>query len=242
MFEAEVAVPGLPQPLHVFTAHLKSAQDAASSAKRAGGSGRHLQFFRRNLSSDERAAALRVEWRPERRHAPAAREPPQSIQRLISAPTGLHLATPCQPLTGSERTWSIQDAGGLTVRYDYILPCGLLFSNIIERPGFPHRFAATRRRRLYTNDNKIASDHLPVFMVFANPFNPPFRLLSIGVTNQIVSLKWESTSNRQYHVEVSSNLAAWTPFATNLAATGADFTFTTNVPGDVQFFRVRRAP
>jgi hypothetical protein len=29
---------------------------------------------------------------------------------------------------------------------------------------------------------------------------------------------------------------------TNLAATGADFTFSTNVPGDVKFFRVRRAP
>jgi hypothetical protein len=94
---------------------------------------------------------------------------------------------------------------------------------------------------LYSDDEN-ASDHLLVFMVFANPFNTPFRLLSIGVTNQVVSLKWESTSNRSYHVEVSSNLAAWTPLATNLVATGANFTFTTNVPGDVKFFRIRRAP
>jgi hypothetical protein len=43
-------------------------------------------------------------------------------------------------------------------------------------------------------------------------------------------------------VEVSSNLTAWTLLVTNLAATGADFTFSTNVPGDVKFFRVRRAP
>ena len=62
------------------------------------------------------------------------------------------------------------------------------------------------------------------------------------MTNQIVSLKWETTSNRQYHLDVSSNLAAWTPWVTNLAATGADFTFTTNVPGEMKFFRVRRAP
>jgi hypothetical protein len=94
---------------------------------------------------------------------------------------------------------------------------------------------------LYSDDEN-ASDHLPVFMVFGNPFNAPFRLLTIGMTNQIVSLTWESTSNRQYHVEVSSNLAAWTPLVTNLTATGADFTFATNVPGDVKFFRIRRAP
>jgi hypothetical protein len=79
-------------------------------------------------------------------------------------------------------------------------------------------------------------------MVFANPFNTPFHLLSIGLTNQILSLKWETASNQQYNVEVSSNLATWTPLVTNLAATGADFTFATNVPGSVEFFRVYRTP
>jgi hypothetical protein len=43
-------------------------------------------------------------------------------------------------------------------------------------------------------------------------------------------------------VEVSSNLTAWTPLATNLVATDVDFTFTTNVPDSVKFFRVYRAP
>jgi hypothetical protein len=79
-------------------------------------------------------------------------------------------------------------------------------------------------------------------MVFGNPFNPPFRLLAIGRTNQIVSLQWESASNRQYRVEVSSNLTAWTPLATNLVAAGTNFMFTTNVPDSVKFFRVYRAP
>jgi len=161
---------------------------------------------------------------------------------LISAPTGLQLATAVNPFTGSERTWSIQDADGLTVRYDYILPCGLLFSNITSSQVFRTDLLYPVPSNLYSNDNKIASDHLPVFMVFGNPFNTPFRLLSIGVTNQNVSLKWESASNRQYHVDVSSNLAAWTPLASNLTATGAEFTFATNVPGDVKFFRIRRAP
>jgi hypothetical protein len=62
------------------------------------------------------------------------------------------------------------------------------------------------------------------------------------MTNQIVSLQWESASNRSYNIEVSSNLTAWTPLATSLTATGANFTFITNVPGDVQFFRVQRTP
>jgi hypothetical protein len=62
------------------------------------------------------------------------------------------------------------------------------------------------------------------------------------MTNQIISLQWESASNRQYCVEVSSNLAAWMPLATNLVATNSNFTFNTNVPGNVKFFRVQRAP
>ena len=48
--------------------------------------------------------------------------------------------------------------------------------------------------------------------------------------------------NRSYNIEVSSNLTAWTPLVTNLTATGANFTFTTNVPDSVKFFRVYRAP
>jgi hypothetical protein len=79
-------------------------------------------------------------------------------------------------------------------------------------------------------------------MVFGNPFNVPFHLLAIGVTNQIVSLEWESASNRQYRVEGSSNLTTWTPLAADLVATGANFTFSTNVPADLKFFRIYRAP
>ena len=33
---------------------------------------------------------------------------------------------------------------------------------------------------LYSNDNKIASDHLPVLLVFANPFNTPSNLTATG--------------------------------------------------------------
>jgi hypothetical protein len=164
---------------------------------------------------------------------------PQSIQCLVSAPTGLQLTTAVNPFTDSELTISIRD--GLTRRYDYILPCAMLFSNIVSSQVFRTDLLDPLPPNLYSDDEN-ASDHLPVFMVFGNPFNAPFRLLTIGMTNQIVSLTWESTSNRSYNIEVSSNLAVWMPLATNLTATGANFTFITNVPGDVQFFRVQRAP
>ena len=242
LFEAQISVPGFPQPLHVFTAHLKSAQDANSSAKRAAEAGAVSNFFATVYlaTNSLQPYVLSGDMNEDILRPPVSN--PQSIQRLISAPTGLQLATAVNPFTGSERTWSIQDAGGLTVRYDYILPCGLLFSNITSSQVFRTDLLYPVPSNLYSNDNKIASDHLPVFMVFGNPFNTPFRLLSIGVTNPIVSLQWESASDRSYNIEVSSNLTAWTPLATNLTATGADCTFTTNVPGNVKFFRVYRAP
>jgi endonuclease/exonuclease/phosphatase family metal-dependent hydrolase len=242
LFEAQISVPGFSQPLHVFTVHFKSAQDADSSAKRAAEAGAVSNFFATVYLATNglQPYVLSGDMNEDILRPPVSN--PQSIQRLIGAPTGLQLATPLNALTGSERTWSIQDAGGLTVRYDYILPCALLFSNIVSSQVFRTDLLYPVPPNLYSNDNIIASDHLPVFMVFGNPFNTPFRLLYLGRTNQIVSLQWESASNRSYNVEVSSNLTAWTPLATTLVATGANFTFTTNVPGNAKFFRVYRVP
>ena len=128
------------------------------------------------------------------------------------------------------------------MRYDYILPCAQLFSNIAGGQVFRTDLLPPAPPDLYSNDDKIASDHLPVFLVFANPFNTPFQLLSVSRRNQNVTLTWESMSNRQYHVEDSSNLAVWASLASNLTATGAASTFATNVPGAMKFFRIRRAP
>jgi len=242
LFEAQISIPNFPQPLHVFAVHLKSAQDSDSAAKRAAEAGAVSNFFATVYlaTSGLQPYVLSGDLNEDILRPPVSN--PQSIQRLIGAPTGLQLATPLNILTGSERTWSIQDAAGLTVRYDYILPCAMLFSNIVSSQVFRTDLLYPVPPNLYSNDNKIASDHLPVFMVFGNPFNTPFRLLSLGMTNQIISLQWESAGNRSYNVEVSSNLTAWTPLATTLVATGANFTFTTNVPGNAKFFRVYRVP
>jgi endonuclease/exonuclease/phosphatase family metal-dependent hydrolase len=239
LFEAQIAVPGFPQPLHVFTVHLKSGQAGPESSKRAAEASAVSNFFATIYlpTNGLQPYVLSGDLNEDILRPPDSN--PQSIQRLVNASTGLQLATPVNLFTDSELTISIRD--GLTKRYDYILPCAMLFSNIVRSQVFRTDLLNPLPPNLYSDDEN-ASDHLPVIMFFGNPFNTPFRLLSIGATNQIVSLKWESSSNRQYHVEVSSNLTAWTPLVTNLTATGADFTFSTNVPGDVKFFRIRRAP
>ena len=92
------------------------------------------------------------------------------------------------------------------------------------------------------NDNTNASDHLPVIMYFGNPYAKPFRLTSIVRNNEAVALTWESVPGQPYHVEVSSDLSAWSVIASNLLATDSSFTLNTNTTGDPQFFRIYREP
>jgi len=240
LFEAEISVPGFAQPLHVFTAHLKSGQDADASAKRAAEASAVSNFFATVylpvhsqqpyvLSGDFNEDVLQPSFTNL-----------QTLIRLAGVPTGLQLVTPVNLFTGSEQTWSIQDTDGLTRRYDYILPCALLASNVVGSQVFRTDLLSPSPANLYSNDDKTASDHLPVFMVFGNPFNAPFRLLAVTLTNDIISLTWESQSNCAYAIEVSSNLTVWTPLASNVMASGDRFTFRTNAPEAPQFFRVYR--
>jgi endonuclease/exonuclease/phosphatase family metal-dependent hydrolase len=242
LFEAQISIPNFSQPLHVFTVHLKSSQDADSAAKRAAEAGAISNFFATvylpanrlqpyTLSGDLNEDILRP---------PASN--PQSIQRLTGAPTGLQLTTPVNPFTDSELTWSIQDAGGPTVRYDYILPCAMLFSNVTRSQVFRTDLLANPPSPLKTTDDATASDHLPVIMFFGNPFDTPFRLLAINAAGQVVTLKWESANGRQYRVDASPDLSAWTMLATNLTATDTNYTFSTNAAGESQFYRVYRVP
>ena len=95
---------------------------------------------------------------------------------------------------------------------------------------------------LNANDDQIASDHLPVLMIFGNPYDKPFRLTAITRSNPVVTLQWESVFGQPYRVDASSNLVAWTVLASNLTATGGVFTFTTNAAEALQFYRVFRQP
>jgi hypothetical protein len=95
---------------------------------------------------------------------------------------------------------------------------------------------------LNSNDDRIASDHLPVVMVFKNPYQNPFQLLSVTRSNLSVSLNWQSVPGQIYAVESSPDLVNWTAFATNLMATNFSAALTTNTPASSQFFRVRKTP
>jgi len=164
---------------------------------------------------------------------------PQSIQKLTSIPTGLHLTTPVNPITNTNLTFSIQSAS-LTHRYDYVMPNGLLFSNIASSQVFRTDLLNSPPPPLLAGDDVTASDHLPVLMVFNNPYAKPFKLLSVTRTNQTLALTWQSVLGQPYRVESSTNLTAWTTLATNLVATNSTFSYTTNLGDPLRFFRIFR--
>jgi hypothetical protein len=70
----------------------------------------------------------------------------------------------------------------------------------------------------------------------------PFQITSVNVTNQVLTMRWQSINGRRYQVDASPDLQIWTPFATNLTATGPQFTFSTNVATEHLYFRVYRVP
>ena len=161
------------------------------------------------------------------------------IRRFVALPTGLQLTTPVNPITHTDLTESIRLP--LDTRFDYVLPCNLLFSNIATSQVFRTDLLIPTPPNLNSIDSSNASDHLPVLMVFNNPYNKPFRLTSITRTSPGVALKWESVPGQPYRVQVSSNLTTWSVLTTNLVATNNSYTFTTNnVPGSMKFFRIYR--
>jgi endonuclease/exonuclease/phosphatase family metal-dependent hydrolase len=249
LFEAQINVPNYPLPLHVFVAHLKaSTSSPQNDANERAAQCRSISNFFANVflpgtngthpylvSGDMNESALFPETNNYTSGHP--------IQILVTAPTGLQYTDPVNSITHTDLTESIR--GPLDTRFDYILPNALMFSNIVSSQVFRTDLLNPVPPNLNSNDDKVASDHLPVLMVFANPFDTPFKLLSVARTNQNVTLKWESQNNRSFNIEASSNLAAWTLFATNLttATTNSPYIFTTNnVSDSLKFFRIYRVP
>jgi hypothetical protein len=61
---------------------------------------------------------------------------------------------------------------------------------------------------------------------------------SIVVSNQIVTLQWQTIPGQKYQLESSTDLKGWIVEATNLIASINTFTWSTNVTRNLQFFRV----
>jgi endonuclease/exonuclease/phosphatase family metal-dependent hydrolase len=245
LFEAQVAVPNFPQPLHVFVVHLKSGQDTDSSTKRGAEASAVSNFIATVFlptNTSFHPYVLSGDMNEDINRPPSSH--PHSIERLVNPATGLQLTTPVNPISGSDLTHSIQTTNGLNKRYDYIMPCGLLFSNIVGSQVFRTDLLTNPPPPppLQTNDDVVASDHLPVFMVFANPYDKAFRLTSISENSPNLSVTWESVPGQMYRLEASPNLADWSVLANNLLATDSIVTFTTNSSEDVKFLRVHLGP
>lgn len=240
LFEAQIAVPGFPQPLHVFTVHLKSGQGTDDSARRAAEANAISNFFARGFltTNSLRPYVLTGDMNEDIARPPASN--PLSLQRLTSAPTGLQLTTPVNPFTGNETTFSIRDGGGLSKRYDYILPDALLFANVAGSQVFRTDRLPLLPPPLLANDAVTASDHLPVLMTFNNPYNVPFRLLSLTRSNLTVTLQWEAVPGQPYRVESSTELTTWSALISDLVAISNRFTFSTNLNDAVRYFRIQR--
>jgi len=240
MFEAQIAVPGFPQPLHVFSVHLKSGNDSVTDTPRRAAEARVISNFFANgwlTTNGLRPYILTGDMNEDIAHPDAGSGLP--IQTMTNG-TGFRLTTPLNPFTLSNVTHSIQ--GALDRRYDYILPNTLLYSNIASSMVFRTDVLSPVPPNLNSNDDMVASDHLPVKMVFNNPYDKPFRVLALARTNQAVTLTWQSVLGQPYRVDSSSNLTSWSALASNLVATSNTFTLTTNVVGDIRYFRVYRLP
>jgi endonuclease/exonuclease/phosphatase family metal-dependent hydrolase len=239
LFEAELSVPGFEQPLHIFTTHLK-AGTATNDLARRGAEASAISNFLVTVflpTNSARPYVLTGDLNEDIGRPRSGSQHP--IERLLSAPTGLRLTTPLNPFSNDDRTLSIRSS--LFVRYDYVLPCGLLYSNVASSQVFRTDLLNPRPSNVLSNDSRTASDHLPVLMVFNNPY-PPFRLTSVTASNGMVHLTWPTSPGRQYCVEASSNLTSWAVMATNLAAASAHLSWTTNASRARQFFRVGRMP
>lgn len=217
LFEAQISVPGFAQPFHFFTTHLKAHPDEASSLRRAAEARAISNFFvTAYLTTNSLRPYVLVGDMNEDINRPRTYEQ-GAMQTLTSTPTGLRLTTPRNPVTNDERTWSIQNAN-LTIRFDYILPCGLLYSNILSSQIFRSDKVNPPAPPLQSSDSATAADHLPIEMVFTNPYDAPYTIRGFSFANQIATIHWQSVLGGRYRVETSSNLASWTVVSSNLVA------------------------
>jgi endonuclease/exonuclease/phosphatase family metal-dependent hydrolase len=249
LFEAQINVTNYSLPLHVFVTHLKATtstppDDADKRAAEAsavsnffttvflpGTNGTHPYILCGDMNEDV--------FRPDTNSYTSG----QPIQRMTATATGLRLTTPVNPFTGNDFTESIQgSASALNVRFDYILPCGLMYSNIIASQVFRTDLLNPVPVNLFTNDDRTASDHLPVMMFFSNPYDVAYQISSLKLTNQNAIVTWPSITNRQYRVDISTNLTTWTTIATNLTATAANTSYTNALGAGRRFYRVYRTP
>jgi len=173
LFEAEIAAPGVVQPLRVFTTHLKATSGTTcvdAAAKRAAEVAAITNFLATNLFSlyPNHPYVLAGDMNESDTDSLA-------IRYFISAPTSFLLTNPINPMSGSLNTFSIR--ASLSSRLDYVFPGGLLVSNIAATQVFRTDLLNSPLLPLLPTDSATASDHLPVLMLFNNPQRQAFQVV-----------------------------------------------------------------
>lgn len=239
LFEAQISVPGFAQPLHFFTTHLKAHPDEDSSVRRAAEARAISNFFvKAFLTTNALRPYVLVGDMNEDINRPRTYEQ-GAIQTLTGEPTGLRLTTPRNPVTNDERTWSIQNAS-LTIRFDYILPGELLYTNALGSQVFRSDRVSPLTPPLQFSDSATASDHLPIQMVFSNPYDAPYFIRSFSINNSLATIRWQSVPGGRYRVESSVNLIDWVTVVPNVLAQGGEQDTIVNVTSMQRFFRIAR--
>ncbi len=243
LFEAQIALPGSPLPLHVFVAHLKATDSATpqnDANKRAAEASAVSNYFAVTYLTSTNAThpyILSGDLNESAFFPDSSYVSGQPIQRLFAPATGLQYTDPVNPITHTDLTESIRLP--LDTRFDYILPCGILFSNIVSSQVFRTGLLSPLPAGLNANDDKISSDHLPVLMVFNNPYSQSIRVTGLAYSNPGLTVQWNTYAGGTYRVETSTNLNAWSVLVSNLVAASTNYQFTTNLNDNTRFFRIR---
>ena len=239
-------MPGWTQHLHVLTTHLK-ATDNSSSLDRSNSVLRRMaeasavsNFFVTNILVNYPGHPYLLAGDLNEDVARPIYSWSDAIKRITSPPTGLRLLTPINPFTFSSNTFSIR--ASVSDRLDYVLPGGLLFSNLASSQIFRSDRLTPLPSNLTSNDSRIASDHLPVVVSFHNPYDTLFRFTSVTPSNQFLNVSWQTTTGRTYRVESSTNFTTWTSNSPHLLAATTNLSWSVSQNASRQFLRIYRLP
>lgn len=238
LFEAELAVPDYFAPVHVFTTHLKAGQLGDSPTNRFFEALAISNFFVNTFPPAWRARGYVLTGDFNEDHA----SPPLPRHRAVMAltnGTGLRMTLPRNPDTAREWTLSIRDR--LDRRYDYILPSGLLFTNLAAGLVFRSDTLFPRPPGMARTDSATASDHLPVLLWFGHPDAAPFALEVRRAGGNTLTLSWPAPAGRRYEILAAAPTDGWRTVAA-LLSTGAPPAWTAPLTEEMQWFQVRSAP
>ncbi len=242
LFEAEIAVPGWNEPLHAFSIHLKAFNDPASGPRRAAEASAVSNFFVNVFlpTKGHRPYVLAGDFNEDIARSRSYEQ--GAMLRIINPATGLQLTTPRNEFPNDERTWSSRNPTP-TIRFDYILPGQLLFTNIATNWIFRTDFLNPLPPGLWGDDSQVAADHLPLLTVFKNPYRlPPTFKAGVRVENQTVTVSWDSVAGSKYLVRGSFNFTNWFNVSATITATGTNSDWNGSLVPSGMYFRVHETP